>query len=43
MAYLMEKTLNVKDFETFLEVHPSTDGLYMLVKYGDTLLTKETK
>ncbi|MBQ4415813.1 MAG: NAD(P)/FAD-dependent oxidoreductase [Methanomicrobium sp.] len=43
LAYLMEKTLNVKDFETFLEVHPSTDGLYMLVKYGDTLLTKETK
>ena len=43
MAYLMNKSLNVKDFETFLEVHPSTDGLYMLVKYGDTLLTKETK
>ena len=43
MAYLMEKSLNVKDFGSFLEVHPSTDGLYMLVKYGDTLLTKETK
>ena len=43
MAYLMERTLNIRDFETFLEVHPSTDGIYTLVKYGDILLTKETK
>ncbi|MBP2134314.1 dihydrolipoamide dehydrogenase [Methanomicrobium sp. W14] len=38
MGYLMEKGLNVSDFEDFVEVHPSTDGVYGLIKYAYSLL-----
>lgn len=38
MGYLMEKGVNVSDFERFVEVHPSTDGIYALIKYAGSLL-----
>lgn len=40
MSYLMEKGLKAGDFEKFFEVHPSSDGIYGLVKYADSNLKK---
>jgi dihydrolipoamide dehydrogenase len=40
MAFLMKKHFSVHDFEEFIEVHPSTDGVYGLAKYASSLLKK---
>ncbi|MDD3977099.1 MAG: NAD(P)/FAD-dependent oxidoreductase [Methanomicrobium sp.] len=34
IAYLMERNLKTSEFDSFLEVHPSTDGIYSLIKYA---------
>ncbi|MBN2734682.1 MAG: NAD(P)/FAD-dependent oxidoreductase [Methanomicrobiaceae archaeon] len=41
MAYLMEKGVNVSDFERFIEVHPSADGISPLIKYAGSLKKNE--
>ncbi len=38
MAFLMRKGISVHDFGEFIEVHPSTDGVYGLAKYASSLL-----
>ena len=43
MAFLMKKHLSVHDFEEFIEVHPSTDGVYGLAKYASSVLKKRNK
>jgi dihydrolipoamide dehydrogenase len=40
MAFLMKKHFSVHDFEDFIEVHPSTDGVYGLAKYASAVLKK---
>lgn len=40
MAFLMKKHFSVHDFEEFIEVHPSTDGVYGLAKYASSILKK---
>jgi dihydrolipoamide dehydrogenase len=40
MAFLMRKHFSVHDFEDFIEVHPSTDGVYGLAKYASAVLKK---
>jgi len=40
MAFLMKKHFSVHDFEEFIEVHPSTDGVYGLAKYASSVLKK---
>jgi dihydrolipoamide dehydrogenase len=40
MAFLMKKHFSVHDFEEFIEVHPSTDGVYGLAKYASAVLKK---
>jgi dihydrolipoamide dehydrogenase len=40
MAFLMRHHFSVDDFEDFIEVHPSTDGVYGLAKYASELLGK---
>lgn len=40
MAFLMKKHISVHDFEEFIEVHPSTDGVYGLAKYASMILKK---
>jgi dihydrolipoamide dehydrogenase len=42
MAFLMKRNFSVHDFEEFIEVHPSTDGVYGLAKYTSELLKKNT-
>jgi dihydrolipoamide dehydrogenase len=32
-AFLMKKGIGVDEFETFMEVHPMTDGVYPLMKF----------
>jgi dihydrolipoamide dehydrogenase len=43
MAFLMKNHFSVHDFEEFIEVHPSTDGVYGLAKYASLLLKKRHK
>jgi dihydrolipoamide dehydrogenase len=43
MAFLMKKHFSVHDFEEFIEVHPSTDGVYGLAKYASSVLKKRDK
>lgn len=43
MAFLMKKNFSVHDFEEFIEVHPSTDGVYGLAKYASSVLRKRNK
>jgi dihydrolipoamide dehydrogenase len=43
MAFLMKKHFSVHDFEEFIEVHPSTDGVYGLAKYASAVLKKRNK
>lgn len=38
MAFLMKQHFSVHDFEEFIEVHPSTDGVYGLAKYASAVL-----
>jgi dihydrolipoamide dehydrogenase len=40
MAFLMRHHFSVRDFEDFIEVHPSTDGVYWLAKYAAERLEK---
>jgi len=40
MAFLMSHHFSVHDFEEFIEVHPSTDGMYGLAKYASAILKK---
>jgi dihydrolipoamide dehydrogenase len=40
MALLMKHHFSVHDFEDFIEVHPSTDGIYGLAKYASEILKK---
>ena len=40
MALLMRHHFSVHDFEDFIEVHPSTDGVYGLAKYASGILKK---
>lgn len=40
MAFLMKHHFSVHDFEEFIEVHPTTDGVYGLAKYASELLKK---
>lgn len=40
MAFLMKKHFTVHDFEDFIEVHPSTDGVYGLAKYTSAVIRK---
>jgi len=40
MAFLMRRHFSVHDFEEFMEVHPSTDGVYGLAKYASGKLKK---
>lgn len=40
MAFLMKHHFSVHDFTDFIEVHPSTDGVYGLAKYASEVLKK---
>jgi len=40
MAFLMKHHFSVHDFEEFIEVHPTTDGVYGLAKYASELMKK---
>ncbi|MGA2105266.1 MAG: NAD(P)/FAD-dependent oxidoreductase [Methanoregula sp.] len=40
LAFLMQRHISVHDFEEFIEVHPSTDGIYGLAKYSSELFRK---
>ena len=39
-AFLMRRHITVHDFDEFIEVHPSTDGVYGLAKYASEILKK---
>ncbi len=43
MALLMRRHFSVHDFSDFIEVHPSTDGVYGLAKYASGILKKHEK
>jgi dihydrolipoamide dehydrogenase len=43
MAFLMRNHITVHDFGEFIEVHPSTDGVYGLAKYASSLLKKRAQ
>ena len=40
LAFLMQREISVHDFEDFIEVHPSTDGIYGLAKYASEIFRK---
>jgi dihydrolipoamide dehydrogenase len=40
LAFLMQRQISVHEFEDFIEVHPSTDGIYGLAKYASELFRK---
>lgn len=40
LAYLMKRGCTVADFEEFIEIHPSTDGIYGLIRYTSEWLKK---
>lgn len=41
LAFLMKRHVTVHDFEEFIEVHPSTDGVQVLAKYASEYLKKK--
>lgn len=43
LAFLMQRNFSVHEFEDFIEVHPSTDGVYGLAKYTSFLLNKHNE
>ena len=43
MALLMKRHFSVHDFSDFIEVHPSTDGVYGLAKYASEVLRKRNR
>jgi len=40
LAFLMQREISVHEFEDFIEVHPSTDGIYGLAKYASEIFRK---
>ena len=40
LAFLMKEGYTAHDFEEFMEVHPSTDGVYGLLKYASEMLKR---
>jgi dihydrolipoamide dehydrogenase len=42
LAYLMKKGESVHDLKDILEVHPSTDGIYWLIKYSSDWLKRSS-
>jgi dihydrolipoamide dehydrogenase len=40
LAFLMQQKISVHEFEEFIEVHPSTDGIYGLAKYASEIFRK---
>ncbi|MFZ0006573.1 MAG: NAD(P)/FAD-dependent oxidoreductase [Methanoregula sp.] len=43
LAFLMQRNISVHDFEDFIEVHPSTDGIYGLAKYSSEFFRKHNR
>jgi dihydrolipoamide dehydrogenase len=43
MAFLMKHHYSIHDFEEFIEVHPSTDGVSGIAKYASELMKKRNK
>ena len=43
LAFLMRRHITVHEFEEFIEVHPSTDGVYGLAKYASEILKKRNE
>jgi len=43
LAFLMQRHITVHDFEEFIEVHPSTDGVSGLAKYTSELFRKRNR
>jgi len=43
MALLMKHHFSVHDFADFIEVHPSTDGVYGLAKYASGIIRKRNR
>ncbi|MFA5331020.1 MAG: NAD(P)/FAD-dependent oxidoreductase [Methanoregula sp.] len=41
LAFLMKRHVTVQDFEEFIEVHPSTDGVQVLAKYASEHFKKK--
>lgn len=41
LSFLMKNGFTAHDFEEFIEVHPSTDGVYGLLKYASGKLKRE--
>jgi dihydrolipoamide dehydrogenase len=40
LAFLMRNGFTIHDFEEFIEVHPSTDGVYGLLKYASEIIKR---
>jgi dihydrolipoamide dehydrogenase len=40
LSFLMRQGFTAHDFEEFIEVHPSTDGVYVLLKYASEVLKR---
>ena len=40
LAFLMKNGFTIHDFEEFIEVHPSTDGVYGLLKYASEIIKR---
>jgi dihydrolipoamide dehydrogenase len=40
LAFLMKEGYTAHDFDEFIEVHPSTDGVYGLLKYASEMLKR---
>jgi dihydrolipoamide dehydrogenase len=43
LSFLMKHHFSIHDFEEFMEVHPSTDGVYGIAKYASELMKKRNK
>ncbi|PKL62815.1 MAG: NAD(P)/FAD-dependent oxidoreductase [Methanomicrobiales archaeon HGW-Methanomicrobiales-2] len=41
LGYLMKRGITVDDFDDIVEVHPSTDGVYVLARYASGMLKKK--
>jgi dihydrolipoamide dehydrogenase len=41
LAHMMRTNTSVDDMETFIEVHPSTDGIYGLIRYASEWLRRD--
>jgi dihydrolipoamide dehydrogenase len=43
LSFLMKEGYTAHDFEEFIEVHPSTDGVYGLLKYASEMLKRKER